>query len=122
MKVAFCGLPIKPFLTPQPEVSSNDSLHFALKSLEIQTNVHNNLYSCIIFIDLQKAFDTVDHEILLHKLDHYGVRRIINDWFQSYLAGRSESAQTGTMASEKETVVWRSPEVHSRVTVVSFIR
>ena len=42
-------------------------------------------FSCGVFIDLKKAFDTVDHNILLKKLDFYGFRGIIQDLFESYL-------------------------------------
>ena len=40
---------------------------------------------CGVFVDLQKAFDTVDHQTLLQKLNRYGIRVVSNDWFKSYL-------------------------------------
>ena len=45
---------------------------------------------CGVFVDLQKAFDTVDHQILLAKLSHYEIRGVSNDWFKSYLSNRSQ--------------------------------
>ena len=44
---------------------------------------------CGVFVDLQKAFNTVDHQILLAKLNHSGIRRVSNDWFKYCLSNRS---------------------------------
>ena len=51
------------------------------------------LFLCGIFIDLKKAFDTVDHTILLHTLQHYGIRGVINNWFKSYLTEQMQTTQ-----------------------------
>ena len=47
-------------------------------------------FPCGILLDLKKAFDTADHLILRQKLDHHVIRGTINDWFASYLLGRSQ--------------------------------
>ena len=39
---------------------------------------------------LQKAFDAVEHQILLAKLNHYGINGVSNDWFKSYLSNHSQ--------------------------------
>ena len=55
-----------------------------------------------ILLDLKKAFDTVDQLlILLQKLNHHGIRRIINDWFASYLLDRSQVTEVGFNLSTK---------------------
>ena len=61
----------------------NVSTTLALLSLteEIQQEIDKGKLGCGIFIDFQKAFDTIDHSILLKKLNHYGVRGTSNKWF-----------------------------------------
>jgi hypothetical protein len=56
----------------------------------VKSALDNKMHACGIFVDLQKAFDTVNHKILLDKLSHYGIRGIANDWFSSYLSNRTQ--------------------------------
>ena len=51
---------------------------------KIRSALAQNIFAFGIFIDLQKLFDTVNRDILLHKLDHNGIRGLPNKWFQSF--------------------------------------
>ena len=74
--------------------------------LEITENIRkaldNRLFACGIFVDLQKAFDTVNHDILLSKLSYYGVRGIPLQWFRTYLLHRKQFVNfNGTQSDVK---------------------
>ena len=53
-----------------------------------------------VFVDLSKAFDTLDHNILLHKLDHYGIRGVSKQLFESYITNRQQFVQINYIRSK----------------------
>ena len=67
---------------------------------------NKGLYSSGTFLDLSKAFDTLNHDVLIKKMEIYGVRGHVNDWFRSYLSDRSLVAKVKTNPS---TVTYSEP-------------
>ena len=70
----------------------------------IKSAIDNNKFVCGIFLDLTKAFDTVDHQILLDKLHHYGVRGQTNNLFRSYLNNRKQFVKIGRSESSHQPI------------------
>lgn len=90
----------------------NHSTSLAL--IEIIDNIMNKLeqdnYVAGIFLDLSKAFDTVDHTILLEKLEHYGIRGLTHSWFKSYLTNRKQYVVINNTQSTVRTVKCGVPQ------------
>ena len=76
----------------------------------IKESIDEGKFGCGIFIDLKKAFDTVNHKILLSKMEHYGIRGISLDWFQSYLAGRKQFVSINGKNSELRDIRCEVPQ------------
>ncbi len=66
--------------------------------------------SCCIFLDLAKAFDTVDHNILINKLEYYGIRGTALKWFECYLTNRTQKVCINGTFSESCNVKFGVPQ------------
>ena len=77
---------------------------------KIKESIDNGNYGCGIFIDLKKAFDTVNHKILLMKLEHYGVRGSSLKWFESYLTDRKQFVFYNGVSSDTKTITCGVPQ------------
>ena len=68
------------------------------------------MVSCILFLDLKKAFDSVSHQILLKKLEYYGVKGVALKLFQSYLSNRMQLTMIDDVASVLCLIEWGVPQ------------
>ena len=81
-----------------------DHLKFVYNNLDEGSTVIS------IFMDLSKAFDCLDHSILLDKLEKYGIRGIANTWFKSYLSERKQFVSVNNTYSETRTITHGVPQ------------
>ena len=76
----------------------------------IRQTLDEGSFGCGIFVDLQKAFDTVDHKILLHKLEFCGICGVCNDWFKSYLSDCKQFVSINGYNSDLKLVIYGVPQ------------
>ena len=90
----------------------NHSVNHAIISMteHIRNLLDNGEYVCGIFVDLEKAFDTVHHEILCEKIKAYGLHGKINDLLKSYLTNRKQCVSINGIDSEYREVTCGVPQ------------
>ena len=76
----------------------------------ISDALDNNDFSIAIFLDLRKAFDTINHDILLDKMFFYGVRGIVFDWVKNYLSNRDQYVSYDDEDSAKQPIKCEVPQ------------
>ena len=91
------------------------SLHSTITALLDMTNqwcldIDRGLMNGVIFLDLKKAFDTIDHNILFMKLDRYGLAKNCVKWFISYLSDRTQICHVNGAYSKKEFIKCGVPQ------------
>lgn len=67
-------------------------------------------YACSVFLDFAKAFDTVNHKILVSKLENYGIRGTVKQWFESYLNNRKQTVKIGNTFSDEKQITCGVPQ------------
>ena len=90
--------------------SSEHSTDHAIIIDLIQRAIDCQEFSCGIFLEFSKAFNTVNHNILIEKLNYYGIRGVIKDWFTSYLTNRYQHVSLGQTKSELQPVSCGVPQ------------
>jgi hypothetical protein len=76
----------------------------------LYNNIDSNFIVFTLFLDFRKAFDCVDHQILLSKLRSYGLRGIAIDWFTSYLSNRKQCVTVNGIQSTMLTISHGVPQ------------
>ena len=77
---------------------------------KITKAIDKGQYTIGIFLDLSKAFDTINHSILIKKLEYYGIRGVALKWFENYLANRKQIVKYNDTKSEAMTITSGVPQ------------
>ena len=97
------------------------SLAMALVFIKDQISEALDKVKCVIgiFLGSSKAFDTVDHKILLSKLNYYGIRGFALLWFQSFLKSRQQYVTYNSVKSTKHTITRGVPHMDDMKRIIT---
>lgn len=92
----------------QKAKGTNDAIFSFLE--HVYTYLNNGEVAAAVFCDFSKAFDCVNHELLMQKLDRYGFRGVCNDWFRSYISDRKQLVRSNEKLSHAKDILWGVPQ------------
>jgi hypothetical protein len=73
-------------------------------------NISDKLFTAVCLLDISKCFDTIDHKIMLHKLEQYGINDVQYKWFESYLRDRSQVVVSNNQISQPMDITIGVPQ------------
>ena len=95
-----------------------------VEKLKSAVDDQKKLKTCGIFLDFSKAFDKINHHILLEKLYKYEIRGLPDAWFSSYITNRKQYVKVGNTESSLKTItcgVLQGSTLHCRSIAVSIV-
>ena len=94
--------------------SNMSTWHLAMALIDLLetlgSNIDKKLFTVGVFIDLKKAFDTIDHSNLIRKLEFYGIRGLASKWLTSYISSRQQFVSIDGVDSELKDVLCGVPQ------------
>ena len=100
---------LTPHQSGNKKFHSTETLNVAITD-EILAAMDRKMLSAMVLLDLSKAFDSIDHRILLHKLVNVGASPMVIKWFESYLSGRNQVVRVGSSLSSQRPVTHGVPQ------------
>ena len=92
----------------RPKITTELAIHTLCQN--IYEAIDNKMYQLTVFCDLSKAFDTIDHSILIEKLKTYGIRGRENNWFKTYLSNRRQYTVFSNVSSPQRRLRYGVPQ------------
>src|SRR6218665_150504 len=95
--------------------------------LDLQTNIsesiNQNKFSLGVFFDISKAFDTVNHGLLINKLENIGIRVVVKNWFMDYLHNRRQYVCFKGVVYQATliTCMWSPSRLNTGTSVISIV-
>ena len=100
---------LTPYQSGNRQYHSTETLNISVNDMILEA-MDKKMISALVLLDLSKAFDSINHQLLLQKLNHVGASHDAVSWFRSYLNGRTQSVRIGSTISSRLPITHGVPQ------------